>query len=249
LALSLCTLQLALPGAPARAAPASAGHYFSRGNDEYEAGRYDRALALYDSAAAQFRSADAYYNRGNAHFRLGSTGRAIADYTRAWVLRPADRQIRHNLAFARQYRPDKALVIENPIVRGVAGLLRLFDVGAARVLCGVFFLLALVLLASFLTRGQRPLLWGSVGLGAVFLYFLVSSLGWGAVLSPGRAVVVVPELTLRAGPGAEYKDIVVVHDGLEVAVRERRPGWALIQIPGGAGGWVETATVEPVFGR
>jgi uncharacterized protein YgiM (DUF1202 family) len=61
--------------------------------------------------------------------------------------------------------------------------------------------------------------------------------------------VVVPELTLRAGPGAEYKDIAVVHDGLEVAVRERRPDWLLIQIPGGEGGWVETASVQYIFGR
>ena len=36
---------------------------------------------------------------------------------------------------------------------------------------------------------------------------------------------------------------------LYVLLREQRPGYVLIQIPGGDGGWVEAASVEPVFAR
>jgi hypothetical protein len=32
-------------------------------------------------------------------------------------------------------------------------------------------------------------------------------------------------------------------------LREQRPGFVLIQIPGGDGGWVESASVEPIFAR
>jgi len=41
--------------------------------------------------------------------------------------------------------------------------------------------------------------------------------------------------------------MVVVHDGLEVLIRETRPGYVLVQMPGGEGGWAETAAVEPIF--
>ena len=237
----LCVLGVSFADAPT--------DLFSRGNAAYEAGSYSQAVMLYDSAAAGMTSAELLYNRGNAYFKLGEIGRAIVDYNRAFVLKPHDRDIRHNLAFARQYRPDKSLTIENPLLRMLTAFLRLPDVASARALAGLFFFLALSFLAVLLIRGQRLFGWIAIGLGVLFLYCFTSAASWAAVASPERAVVVEPELTLRSGPGPEYNDIAVVHDGLEVMQREQRPGYVLIQIPGGDGGWVESASVEPIFPR
>jgi tetratricopeptide (TPR) repeat protein len=228
---------------------ASPRDLFNRGSAAYEAGNYLQAVALYDSAAAAVTSAELLYNRGNAHFKLGEIGRAIADYNRAYVLKPHDKDISHNLAFARQYRPDKSLTIENPLLRMFTDFLRMPDGATARVLAGLFFFLALCSLALLLVRGQRLFSWISIGLGVLFLYCFISAASWGEVTNPARAVVVQPELTLRSGPGPEYKEIAVVHDGLEVTTREQRPGYVLVQIPGGDGGWVESASVEPIFAR
>jgi tetratricopeptide (TPR) repeat protein len=228
------------------AAPAD---LFSRGNAAYEACNYLQAVALYDSAAAEMTSAELLYNRGNAHFKLGEIGRAIADYNRAYVLKPHDKDILHNLAFARQFRPDKSLTLENPLARMITDFLRLLDAASARVLAGLFFFLALAGLALLFVRGQRLFGWIALGLGVLFLCCFISAANWGAVTGAEHGVVVQPELTLRSGPGQEYQEIAVVHDGLEVMLRERRPGYVLIQIPGGDGGWVESASVEPVFAR
>lgn len=228
---------------------ASPADLFSRGNAAYEAGDYMRAVALYDSAAEVGTSAAVLYNRGNAYFKLGELGRAIADYSRAYVLKPHDRAVIHNLSFARQYRPDKTLTIENPLLRMLNGVLRLLDAATARLLAGLLFFLSLASLALLFVRGQRPFAWFALGLGVLFLYCFIAAASWGVVTSPERAVVVQPELTLRSGPGQEYKEIAVVHDGLEVTVREERPGYVLVQIPGGDGGWVETASVERIFTR
>lgn len=222
---------------------------FERGNAAYEAQDYAGAVALYDSALERHSSAAALYNRGNAYFKLGRVGRAIADYNRSFALAPLDEGVRHNLEFARQFRADKSLVLQNPLARGLAAFLRLLPAATARLLAGVFFLLALLALAEMLVHGRRFLGWVSVGLGAVFLYLLAATLSWNSFTSPARSVVVAPELTLRSGPGAEYKDLAVVHDGLEVVVRERRPGWALVQVPGGDGGWAEEPAVQSIFGR
>jgi uncharacterized protein YgiM (DUF1202 family) len=228
------------------AAPAD---LFSRGNQAYESGDFAGAVTLYDSAAAGMTSAELLYNRGNARFKLGEIGRAIADYDRAYVLKPHDKDIIHNLAFARQFRPDKSMTIENPLVRMLSDALRLLDAASARVLAGFFFFLALAALALLFVRGERLFGWIALGLGVVFIYCFIAAATWGAVANPAHAVVVQPELTLRSGPGAEYKEIAVVHDGLEVTLREQRPGYVLIQIPGGDGGWVESAAVEPIFPR
>ena len=242
LTFAVCSLQFAL----ASAAPAD---LFGRGNVAYEAGDFAGAVSLYDSAAAGITSAELLYNRGNARFKLGEVGRAIADYNRAWVLKPHDKDIRHNLAFARQFRPDKSLTIENPLMRILTDFLRLPDYATARVLAGLLFFLALAALALLFVRGERLFGWVALGLGVLFLYFFVSAASWSAVTGAEHGVVVQPELTLRSGPGPEYKEIAVVHDGLEETLREQRPGYVLIQIPGGDGGWVESASVEQVFAR
>jgi len=222
---------------------------FGRGNAAYEAGDYQQAVTIYDSAASATTSAELLYNRGNAHFKLGEIGRAVADYDRAYVIKPHDNDIQHNLAFARQFRPDKSLTIDNPLMRMLTDFLRVPDAASARVLAGLFFFLALSSLALLLIRGQRLFGWIAVGLGVIFVYCFISAASWAEVTSPAHAVVVQPELTLRSGPGPDYKEIAVVHDGLEVMLREQRPGYVLIQIPGGDGGWVESATVEPIFAR
>lgn len=225
----------------------SPAELFSRGNAAYEAGDYSQALLLYDSAARRVQNADIYYNRGNARFKLGQVGRAIADYNRAYALAPQDKNVRYNLAFARQYRPDKTLTLENPLTRMVADALRLLDVSTVRVIAAALFLLALASVALLFVFGNRLFGWLGAGLGVLFIYFFLAQLSWGAVVDRNRAVVVVPELTLRSGPGTEYKDMVVVHDGLEVLIRETRPGYVLVQMPGGEGGWAETAAVELIF--
>jgi tetratricopeptide (TPR) repeat protein len=228
---------------------ASPADLFSRGNTAYEAGKFEQAVALYDSAAALTTSAEVFYNRGNAYFKLGEIGRAIADYNRAYVIKPHDRDINHNLTFARQYRPDRSLTIENPLLRILAAFLRLPDAALARVLAGILFFLSLASLALLLVRGQRMFGWIALGLGVAFLYCFLSGASWAVVTSKERAVVVQPELTLLSGPGPEYKEIAAVHDGLEVTVREQRPGYVLVQIPGGDGGWVESSSVERIFAR
>ena len=228
---------------------ATPGDYFGRGNAAYEAGRYAEAVALYDSAAATVQGPALYYNRGNAYFKQGQVGRAIADYLRAYAAKPRDRDIKNNLSFARSYRPDKLLVIDNPLVRALTSALRVFDLSTARLLAGIFFLLLSAALALLFIRGDRVYGWIALGLGVLFLYCAGSWLGWNSEVNRSRVVVVVPELTLRSGPGPDYKDIAIVHDGLEGAIRERRPGYVLVQMPGGQGGWVEDSSVEQVFGR
>ncbi len=226
---------------------ATPADYYNQANQAYEAGDYPGAIELYDSAAAHVTHADILFNRGNAYFKTGQIGRAIADYARARALNPYDPEPRQNLEFCRAYRPDKATTLQNPLVRFLTSFLRLLDLGMVKLLTGVFFLLALAVLALLFIRGGRAWLWISVGLGVACLYSFLSWMSWTQAVSPDRAVVVVPEVVLRSGPGEDYKDIVVVHDGLEGSIRSRRGRYVLLQVPGGTGGWADSSAVEFIF--
>jgi|GEM_PF-837634 len=225
----------------------TADELFRAANAAYEAQDYRPAIALYDSALALAPSAPAYYNRGNARFKTGELGRAVADYNRALILHPADEDIRHNLEFLRAYRPDRATAIPNPLVALVTRVVRLPDISTSRALAALIFLLGAAAAAFGLILGRRGAYWLALGLGVLWLYFLGAWLSWRSETGPDRAVVVVPELILRSGPGEEYKDLLIVHDGLEVAIRNRRGNHLLVQAPGGEGGWADSTGFERIF--
>uniref|UniRef100_A0A7C4GFY3 Tetratricopeptide repeat protein n=1 Tax=candidate division WOR-3 bacterium TaxID=2052148 RepID=A0A7C4GFY3_UNCW3 len=226
----------------------AAGDWFARGNEAYEAGQFAQAVTLYDSAAAVPGRAEVYFNRGNAWFKQGKVGKAIADYLRAWALSPHDPDIRYNLEFSRRFRPDRNATRPNPLVDTATRMLRFLPAPFVAIGAGLMFLLAAAGMAVMSVSGRRAAGWLALGAGMLFVYCLAAQASWASATSPARVVVIVPELVLRAGPGAEYKEIVIVHDGMEATARERRPGWVLIQVPGGEGGWVEDGTVEQIFG-
>jgi GT2 family glycosyltransferase len=69
----------------------------SRALDEQRAGRYDNAIAGYDSVLANAPGHfDALHMRGVAHFQRGTFDAALADLDRAGALRPGDAALRFN---------------------------------------------------------------------------------------------------------------------------------------------------------
>lgn len=226
---------------------AQPARWLEQGNLAYESADYPAAVALYDSALQQVTDARLLYNRGNAWFKQGRTGRALADFLRASALAPNDPDIRHNIEFCRSVRADRNLAVPNPLVALATRLLRLLDLATGRVLTGALFLLAAGAFSLLLVTRRRTWLWFGVAFGILSLYGLLAWLSWSAEVSPARAVVVQPEVTLLSGPGEDYRDILIVHDGLEVTVRERRGDWVLVQAPGGEGGWTRQAALEQVF--
>ncbi|MGQ9678920.1 MAG: tetratricopeptide repeat protein [bacterium] len=220
---------------------------FQRANRFYEAGQFQEAVVRYDSALNFFPAAEIYYNRGNAYFKLGRLGYALADYLRAWVLKPRDPDITNNIAFVRNFRPDKNPRPDSPLITMVRNILTPFDRLTTEFVSAVLFFFLAVALGLFLATGKRIFGYGAVGIMLLFLYFGAATLVWRKIIDRAKAVVVVPEAILRSGPGEEYKELAAVHDGLEVKIVERRPDYVLIQLPGGIGGWVNDEAVERLF--
>ncbi len=183
---------------------------------------------------------------GNAYFKANQIGKALLNYQRARFLSPRDRDVNANIQFLRNYRIDKNLIIESPIVKVISSLFHFFSWQEAMFLSAVVFFLTIILMVLALILAQRIFGYLAIGAGVIFLYFLITWQVWQAEKNSSRAVVVVSEVTLRSGPGQDYKDILIAHDGLEVKILESRGAYSLVQFPGG-GGWVEANAIEKIY--
>jgi hypothetical protein len=220
---------------------------FNRGNQSYARGDYPAAVESYARALNGAPHPAVLYNLGNAYFKSGQVGRAVASYQRARFLAPRDNDVQTNLRFARSYRVDKVLSVPGPIEDLIDRSLHVVSQREALVLAAVCFSLACLFGSLFVVYRRRPLSYGAIALFLAFIFGMVTAGVWHGYVSSRPAAVIVPEATARSGPGEDYKDIVLIHDGTEVAVRETRGEWLLVQLPGGAGGWVKREALELIF--
>lgn len=225
----------------------SATELYNRGNEYYGEGRYSEAIAAFEQVLQSSPSARVHYNLGNAYFKHGMMGKAVLHYRRALFLAPRDRDIAYNLAFVRNYRADKVQSSASPLVKILADVFHYFSLFEAQIMMTVLFAVASVLLSLFLVL-RRNVFGYLAGAAAVLcVFFVVNWQAWQAERSGRHAVVTVPEASVASGPAEDHKTIILIHDGAEVRIRETRSDYALIQLPGGIGGWLPRAAVEEIF--
>jgi tetratricopeptide (TPR) repeat protein len=220
---------------------------FNRGNALYQQGDYAGAAAAYQQALLTGPNPDALYNLGNAQFKSNQTGRAIASYQRARFLRPRDRDIAANLVFAQSYRADKNLTLPGPFETLIDRSFHRLSSKEATLLAAISFLLLALLVSLFIAYRRRWPLYAAIPAFLLFGFGAMTDGSWHGYVKSRPAVIVVPEVSALSGPGEDYKQILLVHDGSEAKVREIRGAWLLLQLPGGAGGWVKRDAVELIF--
>lgn len=220
---------------------------YNQGNKYYEAGNYPAAIDEYQTALKSVSSSDIYYNLGNAYFKNGRIGQAIISYRRGRFLNPRDADITNNLMFARNYRIDKALANPGPIYSLIDRSLHYVSLAETFWLCLISFGFFSALMSFFILNRQRLYLYASAIPGLLFLILLFSLVSWQNEKRSSPAVVVVPEVSALSGPGQDFKQILLLHDGTEVVIKERRNDFMLVQLPGGAGGWLRKETIERIY--
>ncbi len=249
-ALALWTL--AAPSPAARPDLDAATSAFREGNAAYERGDFAAAASAY-GRASELGASDARleYNLGNALFRQGRLGEAILRYERARKLAPTDPDVLHNLDFARARTVDKAL--EPPADPFTRFLWRAHSAYSPR--AGTWFALALWA-AGFLALGVAIFLSGAARLAArivgaiAFALLLVFSPSLAYKLhrheNAARAVVLVPSIDLRSGPGEGYELLFQAHEGTAFSIVGRHGEWLSVKLPDGRGGYVRKDEVGEV---
>jgi tetratricopeptide (TPR) repeat protein len=220
---------------------------YNQGNRLYAAKDYAGAATAYREALTTGHDPRVHYNLGNALFKSGKIGEAILNYRRAYALAPRDPDTRGNLAFARAYRLDKFSSSANPLARALDRTFHWLSRRESSLWSALLVAVTGLALAGWIVWRRTALGWASVGLGAAAAYCLVTAQVWSAEVSAQPAVVVVPEVSASSAPSEEAKQILLLHDGTEVRIRESRGDYDLVQIPGGNGGWIPKSAIERVY--
>lgn len=220
---------------------------YNQGNKFYQQGNYPAAIEEYGKALVEINSSELFYNLGNAYFKSGQIGKAIANYRRASFSDPRDADITNNLMYARNYRVDKILVNQGPIDRLFEKSFRWFSYIEAFWFSYISLAISTLFLSFYIISRKARILLVVVVSGLALVYFITTYSVWQNEKASHPAVVVTPEVNAFSGPGEEYKQILLLHDGTEVLIREKRGGFALVQISGGAGGWLRTENLENIY--
>lgn len=220
---------------------------YNTGNKYYAEGNFKSAIECYEKALSICKNKDIYYNLGNASFKAGMIGKAILQYRRGYYLCPRDEDIQYNLNFLRNFRADRLSTIPNPFIKILDRVFHYFSASESVLLSTITFFLVSILFSLFLITRNKIFFWLCLPGSLIFIYFLIVFSLWHSERASNSAVVVVSELKAYSGPGDEYKEIFIIHDGTEAKIREERNGYYLIQLPGGIGGWVENDGIERVF--
>jgi tetratricopeptide (TPR) repeat protein len=231
---------LLLAGAGTHSMASGAPASFDQSNRFYEEGKYNEAIAGYESLLKSGKvSAAILFNLGNAYFKNGQLGRAIYNYRRAGALSPRDPDIQANLHFARDRINGSASVLPAPWQH----LIHYFTLNELSVVAATCFWVLLSLLAALRWRpvwhnSLRPYLWGT----ALILVAAVSLLST-ASAQETVAIAIQSQVPIHLGPISESQAAFTVPDGTELRVENRRDNWLQVADRSNRSGWVEAGQV------
>jgi len=224
----------------------------SAANRLYEAGHYDEASKIYTQLISQgIQSSAVYFNLGNTYYQQGDLGRAILNYQRAAHLDPRDKDIRSNLALAREGAVDIYPQEPGGPIKLVANLTGnwLTPNETAWLLLSLWFLLGYL----FIVRGQMHPGGARRGVEYVLIltavFFMIGGLSFGSRVYLERmqpdGVIVAPVVAVSSAPNAEDYSDFQLQSGTEVQVKETLGDWIRLDLPGeDEDGWIPLEAIE-----
>jgi tetratricopeptide (TPR) repeat protein len=235
------------------AATSSAEERFEDANAAFAAGRYEEAVAGFQSiVAADGYSPALLFDLANAYLRAGRLGEAILWYERARLLAPRDPDIQANLRQAR-----RAANLPLPPEGDAWSRLeeRASPDGWTIVASAALFVAAALAIAARLGRARARR--GS-GMGRLLAIAVGASLivAAGAALLAAtrlrafdRAVILGADPSLRVAPYEEATVSSALDPGELVRIERDHQGFRLVRAEDGRSGWVREDSAEPIVPR
>ncbi len=238
----LCTVLVPSPSMAQNKATADAA---------YAKENYLDALRIYQQLTTEGESPELYYNMANCYYRLDSIAPAILWYERAFLLEPADNDIRFNLRLARTKTVDKVIPEEELFfVRWYRTLLNSMSVVAWQTVSLLLFAFALVAIACYFLCQSLHL--RKAGFyGAILLLLLVvigNVMAWQQQQRRhvhDRAILMEQAVTLKSTPSDSGTDLFLLHSGTAMEIiDDGMPEWYQVRLSDGKEGWLPAKTVE-----
>jgi len=226
---------------------------FEKGNASYQKGKYEEAVASYESVLhSKKESADLYFNIANCYYKLSKVAPAIYYYEKALVLNPNDHEIQNNLAFAHKMTIDEIKIV--PKV-GFEKLLRDFTAAfhyntwawITVTLSGFFLLFFIGYYFSQYTLSKRIFFIGMFALIFLILLSVSAAIFEKAHYLNERPAIVFAEVAqVKSEPKTSSSDVFVLHEGAKVFLHEALENWIKVELTDGSEGWIESSAVKSV---
>ena len=228
-------------------------HFFKEANALYNDANYTEALAKYNVILESGEhSAALYFNIANAHYKLNHIAPSIYYYEKALLLKPNDKDIKNNIAFARNMTVDAIDTVPevgiSKLIKNVTNMMS-FDAWAkSSVTFVMLFVLALIAYYftnstskkrfTFLTSNVSLLL-AIVSLAFAFHKFKLTS-------NDQPAIVFAQETKIKSEPNLRSTEAFVLHEGTKVQVLDTVNNWKKIKLSDGKTGWVTNDDIKMI---
>ena len=224
---------------------------FKQGNALYNEGKYAEAIQKYDAILnTKKHSADLYYNLANAHYKLNNIAPSIFYYEKALQLAPKDKDIKNNLAFAKNMTVDAIGVVPevgfSKLFKSITHSMS-FDAWAktAVVLVFLFVILFLIYYFAYTTVRKRLTFVGStisLILLCVSLVFAFQKYALDKKDKP--AIVFAQETQVKSEPNLRREESFRLHEGTKVQVIDSVDNWRKIKLSDGKTGWLASEDIK-----
>jgi len=245
----LCALLLAVTTASAQ----TPEELFRRGNELFQAGKYEEARESWAAVLAQgWESGELYFNLGNAYYKSGKIAPAILSYERAARFMPEDEDLQHNLQLAGMLITDRIEPAPRLFVWEFWDAVKAFFSmsGIAWLAYALFTALCAAAAAFLLARTYGARKWSLVAGGLAGALLVASLVVFFAKRSDmtvrDEAIVLADVATAKNAPDAGGSDAFVLHAGVKVRILERVGDWEKVRLADGKVGWIEAGTAERI---
>ncbi len=217
----------------------------------YDQGNYAEATTKYEALVTAFNGApDLYYALGNTYYKQQLYAKAILNYERCLQRDPSNSDARANLELAKMNCVDKIESIQPIIFVTWSNALRdLFTADRWGQLSILFFLLFLAGVACYFfikkVNIRKAGFYGAI----VSVFLTVICMFYSHQQSEIRlahdyAIVQAATVTVRSTPSDSGTQLMIIHEGLKVRIRQELSGWSEIELSDGNVGWMPSNMLE-----
>ncbi|WP_339917838.1 SH3 domain-containing protein [Yeosuana marina] len=224
---------------------------FEQGNKLYNQGKYAEAIDKYKAILATKKHSEAlYFNLANAHYKLNNIAPSIYYYEKALQLAPDDKDIKNNLAFAKNMTIDAIDTVPDAgfskLVKNITNIMS-FDNWAKVAVASVilFVLLFLVYYFTYSTFKKRlAFVTSNLFLFSAAISVIIAFHKYNVYKNDNEAIVFAQESTVKNEPNKRSDEVFRLHEGTKVKILDTISNWKKIKLADGKIGWIENEDIK-----
>ncbi|MCK7589329.1 tetratricopeptide repeat protein [Subsaxibacter sp. CAU 1640] len=224
---------------------------FEQGNKLYNDGNYEQAISKYEEILSNGKhSAELYFNLGNAHYKLDHIAPSIFYYEKALQLKPDDKEINGNIAFARNMTIDEVDTIpEVGFTKFVNNISKALAFESwAYLSIGLVILFVVLFLIYYFADGtiQKRMAFVASLIMVIFTGLALSFAfhNYDLAQQDQPAIVFAQESQVKSEPNLRSTESFKLHEGTKVQVLDTVNNWKKIKLADGKTGWISSDDIK-----